>query len=102
MARRLDPCHYPTNCQNSPYAMPARAVSYFIYYRVALGRESLAREQVEQLQARLDRSTGVRGHLLTKRGEPNLWMEVYDAVRDPHGFERELELALRESGFDRL
>jgi Domain of unknown function (DUF4936) len=82
--------------------MPGRVLSYFIYYRVARGRESRARERVEQLQANLDRSTGVRGRLMTKRGEPNLWMEVYEAVHDPHGFERALQLALSENEFESL
>jgi hypothetical protein len=76
--------------------------SYFIYYRVAAGRESRARKQVERLQAGLDRCTGVRGRLMTKRGEPNLWMEVYEAVGDPASFERALELALSENEFDSL
>ena len=80
--------------------MPGRAVSYFIYYRVALGRESCAREHVERLQASLDRSTGVRGRLLIKRGEPSLWMEVYEAVPDSASFERAMELALSGTEFD--
>ena len=82
--------------------MPGRAVSYFIYYRVAPGRESAAREHVDRLQASVHRATGVRGRLMTKRGEPNLWMEVYEAVRDSPGFERALELALSESELDSL
>ena len=82
--------------------MPGRAVSYFIYYRVAPGRESAAREQVEQLLATLHRATGVRGRLMIKRGEPNLWMEVYEAVRDSSRFERALQLALSEGEFDSL
>ena len=80
--------------------MPGRAVSYFIYYRVAPGRESAARKQVEQLQGRLHRATGVRGRLMTKRGGPNLWMEVYEAVRDCPAFERAMEQALTQSEFD--
>ena len=82
--------------------MLGRAVSYFIYYRVALGRESAAREHVQRLQGGLHRSTGVRGRLMTKRGEPNLWMEVYEGVRDAGGFERALELALSDGEFDCL
>ena len=89
-------------CQTRGSAMLGRAVSYFIYYRVALGRESAAREHVERLQAGLHRSTGVRGRLMTKRGEPNLWMEVYEAVRDAGSFERALELALSDGEFDSL
>jgi bacterioferritin (cytochrome b1) len=80
--------------------MPGRAVSYFVYYRVAPGRESAARKQVEQLQESLHGATGVRGRLMTKRGEPNLWMEVYETVRDCPAFERAMEQALTESEFD--
>jgi len=82
--------------------MPGRAVSYFIYYRVAPGREGAAREHVERLQASLLQSSGVRGRLMSKRGEANLWMEVYEAVHDAAGFERALELALSEIEFDTL
>jgi len=89
-------------CQTRGYAMLGRVVSYFIYYRIALGRESAAREHVERLQAGLHRSTGVRGRLMIKRGEPNLWMEVYEAVRDAGGFERALELALSDGEFGSL
>jgi hypothetical protein len=71
-------------------------VSYFIYYRVAHGREALAREQGQRLQAKLCESIGVRGRLMTRRGEPNLWMEVYEAVSDPAAFERALEIAVHE------
>ena len=82
--------------------MLGRGVSYFIYYRVALGQESAAREHAERLQAGLHQSTGVRGRLMTKRDDPNLWMEVYEAVRDAGGFERALELALSDGEFDSL
>jgi hypothetical protein len=71
-------------------------VSYFIYYRVAHGREARAREQAQRLQAKLCQSIGVRSRLMTKRGEPNLWMEVYEAVSDPVAFERALEIAVHE------
>ena len=71
-------------------------VSYFIYYRVAHGQEALAREQARRLQTKLWESTGVRGRLMTKRAEPNLWMEVYEAVPDPTAFERALESAVHE------
>ena len=70
--------------------------SYFIYYRVAPGRESLAREQVGRMQAKLVAAIGVRGRVMTKRGEPNLWMEVYEAVTDSARFEHALGNAAQE------
>ena len=76
--------------------MPWTVVSYFIYYRVAQGQEALAREQTRRLQAKLWKSVGVRSRLMTKRAEPNLWMEVYEAVSDPTAFEQALEIAVCE------
>lgn len=71
-------------------------ISYFIYYRVAPGREPLAKEQVGRLQAKLAAAIGVRGRLMIKRGEPNLWMEVYEAVGDTARFEHALHDAVQE------
>jgi uncharacterized protein DUF4936 len=73
-----------------------KPVSYFVYYRVAPGGEPLARERVSRLQAKLAAAIGVRGRLMTKRGEPDLWMEVYEAVSDPARFEHALEGAVDE------
>jgi hypothetical protein len=75
--------------------MLASMVSYFIYYRVGHGLEVLAREQVQRLHAKLWESIGVRGRTMARRGEPNLWMEVYEAVSDPSAFEHALEIAVR-------
>lgn len=77
-------------------------VSYFIYYRVAPGLEPRAKERAHRLQSELAESTGARCRLMTKRGEPNLWMEVYEAVTDPPAFERALDTALRELQFEQL
>ncbi len=70
--------------------------NYFIYYRVTPGHEPFAREQVGRLQAKLAATSGVHGRLMTKRGEPNLWMEVYEAVSDAAGFEQALRDAVQE------
>ena len=71
---------------------------YFIYYRVAPGREPPARAQVARLQAKVAAVIGVRGRLMTKRGEPDVWMEVYEAVSDPARFERTLHDTVQELG----
>ena len=73
-------------------------ISYFIYYRVAPGREPPAREQVARLLANVAAVIGVRGRLMTKRGEPDVWMEVYEAVSDPARFERTVHDAVQELG----
>jgi Domain of unknown function (DUF4936) len=77
-------------------------VSYFIYYRVAPGLESRAKEQTRRLQSLLAESLGVRCRLMTKRGESNLWMEVYEAVINPPAFERAIDAAVRDLQFDQL
>jgi len=76
--------------------------SYFIYYRVAAGCEQPAREQVHRLQERLAATSSVRGRLMTKRGEPDLWLEIYEEVVDVAGFERALDATVRELRFSDL
>jgi hypothetical protein len=66
--------------------------SYYVYYRVRSQSETAARAAVADLLARVVRDTGVPGRLQTKRGEPQLWMEIYEPVESPEKFER----ALRE------
>ena len=83
-------------CRRPRIAAPATVTSYFVYYRVAPGRESLARERVGRLQAKLAAAIGAHGRLMTKRGEPNLWMEVYEAVSDSARFELALDNAVQE------
>ena len=63
---------------------------FFIYYRVAARDWQEAEVLVRSMQARLACRTGIRGQLLKKQGEPGLWMEVYDAIRQPAAFERQL------------
>ncbi len=39
---------------------------------------------------------------MTKHGEPNLWMEVYEQVPDSNAFERALEAGVDELRLDEL
>ena len=64
--------------------------SYYIYYRIDPVRAEAARPRVRQLLDSVRQATGTAGRLMTKRGEPNLWMEVYENVTDEAVFEREL------------
>ena len=66
------------------------ALSYYIYYRVDPARSAAAEKAVRELLAAMRNATGVAGRLMRKRGEPNLWMEVYEGVADDAAFEREL------------
>ena len=66
------------------------ATAYYIYYRLRPGSVQAAQERVTALRARLHARCGVLGRLLTKRDEPDLWMEVYERVEDPAAFEAAL------------
>jgi hypothetical protein len=64
--------------------------SFYIYYRVDAGRSDACETRIKKLLAAVRKATGVGGRLLRKRGEPNLWMEVYENVADSAKFEWEL------------
>lgn len=75
---------------------------YYIYYRVDPARAAVAEARVRELQTALDCRTGVAGRLLKKRGEPHLWMEVYEEVEDPARFEETLAQLVEEKGLRAL
>jgi len=77
-------------------------VSFYVYYRVAAERAVLARRQIDRLQDRVAESTGRRGRLMTKVGEPTLWMEIYEDIPDAPPFEHALQAAVRELRVDEL
>jgi len=63
------------------------ATAYYIYYRLRPGFESSAQARIKELRATLLAKCGISGQLLTKRDEPDLWMEVYERVQDAVAFE---------------
>jgi hypothetical protein len=73
--------------------------SYYIYYRVA--DAAAAASLVARLQRTLREEAGVAGRLLKKRGDPALWMEVYEHVRDAAAFERLLASTVDDLRFSR-
>lgn len=70
--------------------------SYYIYYRIDPAQTAAAELRIGQLMNRLGKTTGIAGRLMTKRGEPNLWMEVYENVDDDAKFEWELAAAVND------
>lgn len=66
------------------------AFSFYIYYRVDPKKADACEPLIVELLAAVRRATGIRGRLLRKRGEPNLWMEVYESIPDDAKFEWEL------------
>lgn len=69
---------------------------YYIYYRVDDNNAYEAEALVRSMQARLACRIGIAGRLLKKRGEPGLWMEIYENVADAERFERLLAQAVDE------
>ena len=59
------------------------SASLYVYYRVRTSELVRARVLVCQLVDRIDRRCGIRGRVLSRCDEPDLWMEVYDPVADP-------------------
>jgi hypothetical protein len=78
------------------------ASSFYVYYRVAPEAEATARRRVLTLLERVRSQSGVHGRLLRKRGEPQLWMEVYENVQDDTRFEAILSAGVRELALDEV
>jgi hypothetical protein len=66
------------------------AFSFYIYYRVVPEKASACEPLIRSVIAAVRAATGIQGRLLMKRGEPNLWMEVYEGITDEAKFEWEL------------
>jgi hypothetical protein len=65
-------------------------LAYYVYYRVAPGVDTHARDRVRAAQAEVTAALGIAARLLTKRDEAELWMEVYEGITDADVFERAL------------
>jgi uncharacterized protein DUF4936 len=79
-----------------------RPAHYYVYYRVSPDRAVAARAVVASMFAVVERQFGVLGRLLHRAGEPSLWMEVYDGVRNTGAFESTLNALADEHGFPAL
>ena len=66
------------------------AFSYYIYYRIEPAKAAACEARTRELLGSVREATGIAGRLLKKRGEPNLWMEVYEGIADDAKFEWEL------------
>jgi hypothetical protein len=71
---------------------------YYVYYRVRPEVTDAARACVAQLQAGIEREVGVRGRTLARCDESELWMEVYENVRNRTAFEATLSAVAEASG----
>ncbi len=74
------------------------AYSYYIYYRVEPDQADACEQKIKELLAAVKDATGVAGRMLKKRGEPLLWMEIYENVIDAEAFELGLAHAAARIG----
>lgn len=72
-------------------------MNYYVWYRVERD-EAETETLIRAMMARVGCRARVSGRLLRKRGEPRLWMEVYEGVPDGLDFER--LLAQKADEFD--
>ena len=70
------------------------AFSFYIYYRIDPSRAAECELRVQELFDAVRTATGVSGQLMRKRGESNLWMEIYLNIPDDAKFEWELAEAV--------
>ena len=75
-------------------------IHYYIWYHVGGDLRAL-RVAIDSVLADLFRSTGIRGRLLVGRDAPGTWMEIYEGVKDPAGFEYQLADAILRHGLAR-
>jgi uncharacterized protein DUF4936 len=78
------------------------ASSFYVYYRVAPDAEAAARGRAMTLLERVRSQSGINGRLLRKRGEAQLWMEVYENVHDDARFEAILSAGAGELAFEEV
>ena len=77
-------------------------LSFYIYYRVQPEKAAGCEPAVRALLSHVRAATGVAGRLMKKRGEPNLWMEVYEGIADDAKFEWELAEAAGRLGLQQF
>ena len=58
------------------------------------GDPASLRRAIDAVQADVRQKTGVAGRLLTRREQPDTWMEIYEGITDTAAFERELAAAV--------
>jgi len=73
---------------------------FYVYYRVRPSAVDAARAALGRMQLELARSAGVTGRVVVRCDEPELWMEIYENVPDPRGFETALAVLSRDCGLD--
>lgn len=76
-------------------------VSCYIYYRVATDRVPEASTAARDIIEWISQRTGIDGQLMTKVGEPLLWMEVYEEIADEAAFLEAMQACVELSDIGR-
>ena len=66
-------------------------IHYYVYYRVEASEVPALAASLDAMQLILAEETGVNGRVLKRTDDPLTWMEVYENVADPSGFEFTLQ-----------
>jgi hypothetical protein len=75
-------------------------LSYYVYYRIA--QPAAAAACVSRVQREVRDRLGIQARVASKRGEPSLWMEIYEGVDDAAAFEALLAELVARTGFERV
>jgi len=75
---------------------------YYIYFRVNPEHAKACATKVREIMSAVRVATGVNGRVLKKRGEPDLWMEVYEGIEDEANFEWALAEAVSSANIEKL
>jgi hypothetical protein len=74
--------------------------SCYVYYRVSETYAADASVAARQITERMCERTGVTARLMQKVGEPLMWMEVYEGIRETDAFLSSLQDCLEQVGFE--
>ena len=75
-------------------------VHFYVYYRIAASQSARARAAaVATVIGAMRRQFAVSGRTLRGRDDGALWMEVYEDVADPLGFEAALAASIAGTDF---
>lgn len=77
------------------------SISCYVYYRVAPAQASEAATAARDTIERIRQCTGITGQLMTKVGEPLLWMEVYEDIEDTAAFLEAMRRCVEGSAINR-
>jgi hypothetical protein len=76
--------------------------SFYIYYRVEPAQREAALAAIRFVFAEVQARCGVVGRLLQRADESAIWMEVFEGIDDPQGFQAILDESVARSGLTEL